>query len=67
MTRTSKIEAVALAVAVVLAAVFVVMKMNGGLSWPWLWVLSPLWAPFLIMALLVVAVIIAVWTHDPWH
>lgn len=39
-----------------LTIVFVVLKLVGVVSWPWLWVLSPVW----ISALLVIALFIFV-------
>jgi hypothetical protein len=31
-----------------LAVVFITLKLVGAITWPWLWVLSPLWISFLI-------------------
>ena len=28
-----------------LALVFIVLKLLGKITWPWIWVLSPLWIP----------------------
>lgn len=36
-----------------LAILFIGLKLTGHITWPWLWVLSPLWIP--ISVLLVVA------------
>lgn len=36
-----------------LAILFIGLKLTGHITWPWLWVLSPIWIP--IGALLVVA------------
>ena len=44
-------------IAGILTIIFVVLKLVGVISWPWIWVLSPIW----IMALLVIgAIVIAV-------
>lgn len=45
-----------------LAAIFVTLKLTGVITWSWLWVLSPIWIPFLIVCFLLflVAVIAAV-------
>ena len=40
-----------------LALVFIVLKLIGVISWSWLWVLSPLWMPVLIVILVVVFVV----------
>ncbi len=36
----------------VLLIVFVVLKLTGNIDWPWLWVLAPFWVPFVLVALL---------------
>ena len=33
-----------------LAIVFITLKLLGLITWPWLWVLSPLWIPLAFMA-----------------
>lgn len=33
-----------------LTALFIVLKLAGGIDWSWLWVLSPLWLPFAVTA-----------------
>jgi hypothetical protein len=40
----------------ILTIIFVVLKLTGLISWPWLWVLSPLWISLLLFILLVVLV-----------
>jgi hypothetical protein len=40
-----------------ISTILIVLKMNGAINWPWLWVVSPLWLPpaavigFIIIAL----------------
>lgn len=41
-----------------LAILFIGLKLGGVISWSWLWVLSPLWIPILILLLFWV---IALW------
>lgn len=31
-----------------LSGIFVLMKLNGQINWPWWVVLAPIWAPFLL-------------------
>lgn len=38
-----------------IAAVFIVLKLTGVISWGWLWVLSPIWLP--VVMLLIVGII----------
>ena len=39
----------AFGIGVPIALIFISMKIIGAISWPWLWVLSPIWIPFLIV------------------
>lgn len=44
-----------------LAIVFITLKLCGVIHWPWVWVLSPIWIPFCIVAaLFIIGIIIAV-------
>jgi hypothetical protein len=44
-----------------LAIVFITLKLLGKIDWPWLWVLSPIWIPLAIAAVvLVIAAIVIV-------
>lgn len=38
----------------VLAIVFIVLKLVGVITWSWWWVLSPIWIPLAVVALVVV-------------
>jgi len=38
---------------------FVALKLTGHIDWPWLWVLTPLWAPFAVLFCLVPLKLIA--------
>ena len=42
----------------VLLIVFVVLKLCGVISWSWWWVLSPLWIPFALVALIGIPIFI---------
>ena len=37
-----------------LTALFIILKLCGVISWPWLWVLSPLWIGFALAFAIVV-------------
>lgn len=43
----------------VLTIAFIVLKLTGYVSWPWLWVLSPLWIPLALWLAFVLLVVIA--------
>ena len=40
-----------------LALVFIVLKLCGVITWSWLWVLSPIWISFMVVAVLAVIVL----------
>jgi hypothetical protein len=44
----------------VLLVVFIILKLTGVIAWSWLWVLAPLWIPFVIAVIVAVVVFIAV-------
>ena len=44
-----------------LQLVFIVLKLVGVIEWSWLWVLTPIWLPTLIVIIMVVIVIIKSW------
>lgn len=41
-----------------LAIVFIVLKLTGYITWSWLWVLSPIWIPLIVVLLITVALFI---------
>ena len=45
-------------IASILSIVFVVLKLTNVISWSWWWVLSPLWIPLGLIAILFVIVFI---------
>ena len=34
---------------VILGIVFITLKLTGGVTWPWKWVLAPFWVPIVIV------------------
>ena len=45
-----------------LTVVFIALKLTGNITWPWVWVLSPLWISFLLgVAILSIVVLVAFW------
>jgi hypothetical protein len=43
-----------------LTVVFIALKLTGNITWPWVWVLSPLWISFILgIAFLAIAFLIA--------
>lgn len=38
----------------ILAIVFIVLKIIGKITWPWIWVLAPIWIPFIITVALLI-------------
>ncbi len=46
-----------------LTVVFIALKLTGNITWPWIWVLSPLWISFLLgITILAIVGLIAYWT-----
>lgn len=43
-----------------LTIVFIVLKLLNKISWPWIWVLAPLWIEFIVAVLTVIIIIIGV-------
>lgn len=41
--------------------IFLTLKLVGAIEWSWLWVLSPLWIPCLVLGLIVV---LYVWSES---
>lgn len=45
-----------------LTIVFIALKLTGHITWPWVWVLSPLWISFLLfLVFATVTIALAVW------
>ena len=40
-----------------LGIAFIVLKLTGVISWPWVWVLAPVWAPLALSAVLIVLIV----------
>ena len=48
-----------------LTIAFVVLKLLGVINWSWIWVLSPLWISFIIIAVILIILFIAlVWSRN---
>lgn len=47
-----------------LTIAFVVLKLTGVIGWSWWWVLSPLWIPALVVALILVVIFSVVLVKD---
>lgn len=41
-----------------LAILFIALKLTGVISWSWLWVLSPLWIPLVLLLLIAIVALI---------
>lgn len=42
-----------------LSIVFIVMKLCSIITWPWLWVLAPIWIPTLFFAVVLVIAVLS--------
>ena len=45
MTKATKTQLYTIGTLDLLAVVFIVLKLSGVITWPWLWVLAPWWIP----------------------
>lgn len=54
MSRNSGSGRSGLGLADVLLIVFIVLKLCGLISWSWLWVLSPLWIPVILIIIVLI-------------
>lgn len=45
--------------AILLTVLFVGLKLTGYITWPWIWVLSPIWIDIALIILIIIAAIIA--------
>ena len=39
-----------------LAILFIALKLTGYITWSWLWVLAPIWIPFIIVVFIVIVI-----------
>ena len=60
MKEKKEVKTVGIGFAEALTLLFIGLKLGKVISWPWLWVLSPLWISFAL--LLVIAIIIVILT-----
>jgi len=49
-----------------LTILFIALKLLNVISWPWIWVLSPLWISFTLVVLLLVLAIIIMALAQRW-
>ena len=41
-----------------LAILFIALKLTGIITWSWLWVLAPIWIPFVIVVFILISIVI---------
>ena len=56
-TKTEAAVGFGLGFSGLLGIVFITLKLCGVISWPWVWVLSPLWGPLAFAAAVLLAVL----------
>lgn len=44
--------------AILLTVLFVGLKLTGYITWPWIWVLSPIWIDIALVILIIIAAVI---------
>jgi hypothetical protein len=50
-----------------LTTLFVALKLTHVIQWPWLWVVSPLWIPPVLLLVVLIVVLTAAWFMKPKH
>ena len=61
MEKKTEIKTVGFCFFDALAILFIALKLCGVISWPWMWVLAPIWIQLMFLAIaIVVMVVIAV-------
>jgi hypothetical protein len=48
-----------------LTTLFIALKLTHVISWPWWWVVSPLWIPSVLLAVVLIVVLAAAWFMKP--
>lgn len=48
MSKTSEKAKSGISFTSLLLLLFIALKLTGQIDWPWVWVLSPLWIPFVL-------------------
>jgi Flp pilus assembly protein TadB len=57
--KNSEVRYASIGFSDLLAIAFIVLKLCGVISWPWVWVLAPIWIPLaLVLGILIVFIII---------
>lgn len=46
-----------------LAILFIALKLTGVITWSWLWVLAPIWIPFVIVGFILIVADIVIITN----
>lgn len=59
-SRSKKVENSGMGICGTLTVLFIALKLTGEISWPWIWVVSPLWIAVLAVAALLVIVLAAI-------
>ena len=64
MQNNKEVKTVGLGFADALTLLFIALKLNGHITWSWIWVLSPIWISISILALVfLIILLIDRWIH----
>lgn len=59
MREKKEVKHVGIGFAEALTLLFIGMKLGKVISWPWLWVLSPIWIPLVLIIIIIAVIIVA--------
>ena len=50
-----------LSLGTILGVIFIILKLTGNITWPWIWVLAPFWIPWaIVIGILIIIGLVAV-------
>ena len=58
MEKKTEIKTVGFGFFDALAILFIALKLCGVITWPWVWVLAPIWIQFIVLVITVVIIVI---------
>jgi hypothetical protein len=67
MDNNSSVQSGGIGFSGLLAILFIALKLTGVIAWSWVWVLSPLWIPLVLLAVILIAfgaicLLVALWS-----
>lgn len=63
MSKSKEVQSGGIGFCGLLTILFIALKLTGNITWSWLWILSPIWIPAIIVVaiMLIVLIIYVIW------